>query len=146
VRVTAVSLGNTDVVRGLGADAVHDCPAQEFTGDGRRYDAVFDAVGKSTFARSRPLLKPRGVYTSSELGPKAQNLGLALVSPLSPGRRVRFPFPRHDQAMIQRFAELLADGRFRPLVDRSYPLEEIVEAYRYAESGRKLGSVVLRVG
>ena len=81
----------------------------------------------------------------AELGPKAQNLALAAVSPLSRGRRVRFAYPLHDQAMIRRLGELLADGRFRPLLDRSYPLEDIVEGYRYAESGRKLGSVVVRV-
>jgi NADPH:quinone reductase-like Zn-dependent oxidoreductase len=145
VGVTAVALGNTDVVRGLGADRVHDSAAEAFTGDGRRYDAVFDAVGKSTFARCRPLLAPHGVYTSAELGPKAQNLAFAAVSPFTRGRRVRFPFPLHDQTMIRRLADLLGSGRFRPLLDRSYELEDIVEAYRYAESGRKLGSVVVRV-
>jgi len=73
-------------------------------------------------------------------------VALAAVSPLVPGRRrVRFPFPVIDRRMVERIAGLLADGRFRPLVDRSYPLDNVVEAYRYAESGRKLGSVVLRV-
>jgi NADPH:quinone reductase-like Zn-dependent oxidoreductase len=58
---------------------------------------------------------------------------------------VRFPFPLHDQAMIRQIADLLADGRFRPMVDRSYPLADIVEAYRYVDSGRKAGNVVIRV-
>jgi NADPH:quinone reductase-like Zn-dependent oxidoreductase len=145
VQVTAVTRDHADRVRGLGADRVLQDAAEDVADDGTRYDAVFDAVGKSTFGRCRPLLTPRGVYTSSELGPKAQNIGLSLVSPLSRGRRVRFPFPVHDQAMMQRIAGLLADGRFRPLVDRRYRLEEIVEAYRFVESGQKAGNVVIRV-
>jgi NADPH:quinone reductase-like Zn-dependent oxidoreductase len=145
VRVTAAAPGHMDVVLGLGADQVVAAAAQDVPDDGRRYDAVFDAVGKSSFARARPLLKPSGVYVSSELGPKAQNIPLSLVSPFVRGRRVRFPFPRHDQQMIRRIAGQLADGRFRPLIDRHYPLERIVEAYRYAESGQKLGNVVIDV-
>ena len=145
VQVTATALGHPDLVRGLGADQVVTAAAEEVPDDGRRYDAVFDAVGKSRFARARPLLKPAGVYVSSELGPKAQNLPLALVSPLVRGRRVRFPFPLHDQAMIRRFAELLADGRMRPVIDRHYPLDRIVDAYRYVDSGQKVGNVVVDV-
>ncbi len=145
VRVTAVTRDHVDRVRGLGADRVLEAAAEDVPDDGTRYDAVFDAVGKSTFGRCRPLLVPSGVYTSSELGPKAQNIGLALVSPLTPGRRVRFPFPLHDQTMVRRIGGLLADGRYRPLVDRTYELAEIVEAYRYVEGGRKAGNVVVRV-
>ena len=145
VHVTAASRGSVDTVAGLGADRVLDAAADDVPDDGTRYDAVLDAVGKSTFGRHRHRLVPGGIYTSSELGPKAQNILLSLVSPLSPGRRVRFPFPRHDQAMVGRIAELLADGRLRPLIDRRYPFEQIVEAYRYVESGRKVGNVVLDV-
>lgn len=97
--------------------------AADVPDDGRRYDAVMDAVGKSTFGRARPLLKPSGVYVSSELGPKAQNIGLAMLWPVMRGRHVRFAFPLHNHAMIRRIAELLADGRFRPLIDRHYPLD-----------------------
>ena len=99
-------------------------------------------MGKSTFGRCRPLLRPRGTYVSAELGPGAQNPLLALVTP-SARRHVRFPFPRIDQALVERFARMLADGRLRPLVDRRYPLAEVVEAYRHVESGRKVGSVLL---
>jgi NADPH:quinone reductase-like Zn-dependent oxidoreductase len=144
-RVTAVALGRADVVAGLGADRVVDLTVHGPSTLQDRFDAVFDAVGKSTFGFYRPLLAPRGIYLSSELGPKAQNPFLALVGPLSPGRRVGFPFPRHDAAMIRELAGLLADGRFRPLVDRCYPLGEIAAAYEYVESGRKLGNVVVQV-
>jgi NADPH:quinone reductase-like Zn-dependent oxidoreductase len=144
--VTAVCPGaHLDLVRGLGAERVIDAGAGDFTADGQRYDVVIDAVGKSSFGRCRRLLLPGGMYLSSDLGRLAQNPALALVAPLWPGRKVAFPIPRHDQAMVRSFARLLGAGRFRPLVDRVYPLEEIVEAYRYVESGRKVGNVVLAV-
>jgi NADPH:quinone reductase-like Zn-dependent oxidoreductase len=143
VRVTAAARERTDLVSGLGADRVVEAAAEDVPDDGRRYDAVLDAVGKSTFGRARRLLKPSGVYVSSELGPKAQNVGLAMLWPVMRGRHVRFAFPLHDRAMIRRLADLLADGRFRPLIDRRYPLADIVDAYAYVESGRKLGNVVL---
>lgn len=145
VTVTAATRGAVDRVAGLGADRVVEAAADAVPDDGTRYDAVFDAVGRSSFGRYRRRLVRRGVYTSSELGPKGQNIPLSLLSPLSPGRRVRFPFPLHDQAMVQRLAGLLADGRLRPLIDRHYPLDGIVEAYRYVESGQKVGNVVVDV-
>ncbi|MGY2130110.1 NAD(P)-dependent alcohol dehydrogenase [Blastococcus sp. SYSU DS0617] len=145
VTVTAATNAATDRVAGLGADRVVEAAADAVPDDGTRYDAVFDAVGKSSFGRYRSRLTRRGVYTSSELGPKGQNIPLSVLSPLSPGRRVRFPFPLHDQAMIRRLALLLADGRFRPLIDRHFPLDRIVEAYRYVDSGQKVGNVVVDV-
>lgn len=134
-----------DLVRGLGADRVLDHTAVDFTEDEQRYDAVFDGVGKSTFGRCRRLLRPRGVYTSSELGPRSENLLLALATPLLPGRSVRFPFPRFDRPMMAELRGMLEDGTYRPLVDRTYRLDEIVEAYRYVRTGRKVGSVVVGV-
>ena len=107
------------------------------------YDAVLDAVGKSTFGRCRRLLKPHGIYVSSELGPKAQNLVLPLVTRVRPGPRVRFPYPHQDRAVVEHVRDLLASGAFVPLIDRTYPLEEIVEAYRYVETGEKIGNVVI---
>jgi len=106
---------------------------------------VLDAVGKSTFGRCRRLLRPRGVYVSSDVGPGWQNLVLALVTPLSRGKRVRFPVPSHDQAMVRGLGELIGSGEFRPVVDRRYPLDRIVEAYQYVESGRKVGNVVIEM-
>ena len=145
--VTAVCFGeHVDLVRGLGADRVIDCAAEDFTRGPTRYDLVIDAVGKSTFTASRRVLKRRGLYLSSELGPRFQNPRRALVAPLSRGQRVLFPIPTHNQAMIGELAGLMQSGAFRPLIDRTYPLAEIVEAHRYAGSGRKVGNVVVRVG
>ncbi len=146
VTVTAVcDTANLELVRGLGADRVVDRTAGDFADDEQTYDAVFDAVGKSTFGHCRRLLGPRGVYVSSELGPGAQNLVLPLVTPLLRGRRVTFPFPRHDQEMVRRLGKLIGSGEFRPVVDRHYPLDRIVDAYRYVETGQKVGNVVIDV-
>jgi NADPH:quinone reductase-like Zn-dependent oxidoreductase len=134
-----------ELVKGLGADRVVDYTAQDFTRDPQRYDVVVDAVGKSSFLRCRRLLKPGGVYLSSEFGPLAQNLVLALVAPLRRGRKVMMNLGRDDPRMAGYFREVLESGAFRPLVDRRYRLEEIVEAYRYVETGRKIGNVVVSV-
>jgi NADPH:quinone reductase-like Zn-dependent oxidoreductase len=134
-----------ELVKGLGADRVIDYTAQDFTKDTQRYDVVLDAVGKSSFLRCRRLLKPRGVYLSSEFGPLAQNLVLALIAPLRRGRKVMMNLGRDDPRMARYFQEVLESGAFRPLVDRRYRLEEIVEAYRYVETGRKIGNVVISI-
>ena len=146
VHVTAVcDTTNLELVRRLGAERVIDRTVEDFTQDVQTYDVVFDAVGKSSFGQCRRLLEPRGVYLSSDLGPGAQNPFLALVSPVLPGKSVLFPFPRHDQAMMNYFKDLLESGLFRPVIDRSYPLGDIVEAYRYVETGQKIGNVVIMV-
>jgi NADPH:quinone reductase-like Zn-dependent oxidoreductase len=106
---------------------------------------VLDAVGKSSSLRCRRLLKPRGVYLSSEFGPLAQNLVSALVTPLLGGRKVMMNLGRDDPRMASYFREVLESGAFRPLVDRRYRLEEIVEAYRYVDTGRKIGNVVISI-
>jgi NADPH:quinone reductase-like Zn-dependent oxidoreductase len=144
--VTAVCASeHLELVRGLGADRVIDYTAGDFTKDEQRYDVVLDAVGKSSFGRTKRLLKPRGIYLSSDLGPLSQNPILALITPLFGGKRVRFPIPRDNQEMVRYFKGLIESGAFRPLIDRRYRLEEIVEAYRYVESGQKIGNVVISV-
>ena len=147
VHVTAVcGPAHLELVRGLGAERVIDRTAADFTADDQTYDAEFDAVGKSSFGRCRRLLTPRGVYLSTDLGPRGQNPFLALVTPVLPGRSVLFGFPRHDQAMMNDLKDLMERGQFRLVVDRTYPLAEIVAAYRYVETGEKIGSVVITVG
>lgn len=134
-----------ELVSGLGADRVVDYTAGDFTAGDHRYDVVLDAVGKSSFATCRKVLTPRGLYMSSELGRFAQNLVLPLVTRLGRGQRVKFPTPRHDQEMIRDLAGLMESGAFRPVIDRTYPLDRIVDAYEYVESGRKIGNVVIDV-
>ena len=144
--VTAVcDTKNVELVRHLGAERVIDYTTEDFTKDEQTYDVVLDAVGKSSFGRCKPLLKPRGIYISSELGPHAQNPLLALITPLHGGKKVMFPIPKHDQAMVGYFKELIESGQFKPVIDRTYPLDQIVEAYRYVETGQKIGNVVVSV-
>lgn len=146
VHVTAAcDAENMDLVRGLGADRVIDYTTEDFTKDDQTYDVVLDSVGKSSFSRCRPLLKPAGIYISSELGPYAQNPFLALIAPLQRGRRVMFPIPKHDQEMMGYLRGLIESGEFKPVIDRTYPLDRIVEAYRYVETGQKVGNVVITV-
>ncbi len=145
--VTAVcDTANMELVKGLGADRVVDYTATDFTADEQRYDAVFDAVGKSSFGRCKRLLKRRGVYLSSDLGRFAQNITLPLMTPVFGGKRVKFPMQKlRGQAMVRYVQGLIESGEFKPVIDRTYSLDEIVEAYRYVEAGRKIGNVVISV-
>ncbi len=142
--VTAVcDTNHMGLVRGLGADRVIDYTSEDFTKDKQNYDVVLDSVGKSSFNRRKRLLKPDGIYVSSELGPLAQNPFLALMAPLHGGRKVLFPIPKHDQLMVRYLREMMESGKFKPVIDRTYPLDQIVEAYRYVETGQKTGNVVI---
>jgi NADPH:quinone reductase-like Zn-dependent oxidoreductase len=144
--VTAVcGTEHVELVKGLGADRVIDHMAEDFTKDEQRYDVVLDAVGKNSFGRCKRLLKPGGIYLSSDLGPLSQNPILALITPLFGGRKVMFPIPKNDREMARYFKELIESGAFKPLIDRRYPLDQIVEAYRYVETGQKIGNVVITV-
>jgi NADPH:quinone reductase-like Zn-dependent oxidoreductase len=145
-RVTAVcATEQLELVRGLGADRVIDYTVEDFTRDNQVYDVVLDAVGKSSFAACKGLLRPRGVFMATDICPFPYNPILALLTRLRPGKRVMFPVPRHDRQTAEYLGELIASGRFVPVIDRRYPLEEIVEAYRYVETGQKIGNVVITV-
>ncbi len=145
--VTAVCDGDhIDLVKSLGADRVIDRNLVDFTTDDQTYDVVFDAVGKSSFGRCKALLRPAGIYLSTDLGPRSENPVLGLVTPLLRGRKVLFPIPpKHDQAGVRYVARLIECGAFTPVIDRRYPLEEIVQAYAYVESGQKIGNVLITV-
>lgn len=139
---------NIAIVSSLGPDRVIDWENDDFTACGETFDMVFDAVGKSSFGACKPLLVERGVYVSTELGPKAQNPFLGLVSPLfkwAGAKRVLFPIPPCNQEMIGFLRDRLASGAFLPLIDRVHVLDEIVEAFEYVETGQKTGNVVIRV-
>ncbi len=147
--VTAVcDTEHLELVRGLGADRVVDYTAEDFTKDEQTYDVVLDAVGKSSFFRCKRLLRPGGIYLSSDGGPLNQNLVLVLITPLFGvfgGKKVMFRVPRDDQEMVRYFKELIESGEFKPVIDRRYPLDHIAEAYRYVETGQKIGNVVVSV-
>lgn len=145
--VTAVCGPNyVDIVASLGAHRVIDYTTAEFTGLTDRYDVVFDAVGKLSWAHCKPLLTDHGCYISTELGTRYENPFLALITPLLGGKRVLFPIPTISRADVEYIRSLVVSGQFSPLIDRIMSLDDIVEAYRYVETGQKIGNVVLRVG
>ncbi len=135
---------NIDLIRSLGADKIIDYTQQDFTQDPELYDYVFDAVGKSTFGASKRLLLPGGIYISTELGPGAQNLLLPLTTRWS-SKKVIFPLPLDTMASIRLVSELAEQGKFRAVIDRTYPFEQVGAAYDYVASGQKTGNVVLEI-
>ena len=144
--VTAVcNTKNMDLIRSLGADEVIDYTKTDFTACGKQFDVVLDVVGKSSYFKCRKILKPKGWYFSSELGYLSQNIYLALFTPLFAGKRVLFPIPKDNQQDIQYFKELIEGGHYKPVIDRIYPLDEIVEATKYVETGEKTGNVVIEI-
>lgn len=147
VTVTAVCRGeHEETVLALGAESVIDFTREDFAKSGRIFDHILDMVGKSTFGYCRTVLGPGGIYISSELGPWIQNPILALITPLFRRRRVGFPLPLDRLGSVRTLAEKLAEESFRPLIDRTYSLEETAEAYRYVETGEKVGNVLIEIG
>jgi NADPH:quinone reductase-like Zn-dependent oxidoreductase len=144
--VTAVcNTANLDTVRSLGADDVIDYTRDDFTTSQKTYDVVFDAVGKLAFARCKGSLVDGGIYVSTDLGPHWQNPALALLTSRSGGKKVLFPLPRYIKQDVLFLKQLIEAGSYRAVIDRRYPLEQVVEATRYVESEQKTGNVVLVV-
>ncbi|HJL19005.1 MAG TPA: NAD(P)-dependent alcohol dehydrogenase [Sandaracinaceae bacterium LLY-WYZ-13_1] len=144
--VTAVvATRHLDLAASLGAERVVDYTAEDFTAIGETFDYVFDAVGKTSYLACRGLLTPDGVFAATDLGPWGQNVLFAWTSSLSGRGRVVFPLPKVRPGLVEGFAELLASGALRAVVDRTYPLEEIADAYRYVATEQKTGIVVVEV-
>lgn len=146
VSVTAVcNTKNVALVKSLGADDVIDYQTQDFTRTEQKFQFIFDAVGKSSFKTCKPLLAEKGIYISTELGKNAENIFLALFTPLLGRRKVVFPIPSIDKKDLLFFKQLIESGEYKPVIDRKYSLEQIVEAYKYVETGQKTGNVVLTI-
>jgi NADPH:quinone reductase-like Zn-dependent oxidoreductase len=142
--VTAVCRGeHAQLVAGLGATRVIDYLTEDFTAGDATYDLVFDAVGKTSFARCKSLVRPGGVFAATDVGPFPWNPLLALATRIVGDRRVVFALPKDNPEVMTYLRDRLASGEFRPLVDRVYPLDDIVEAYRYVETEQKVGNVVI---
>ena len=142
--VTAVcNTTNVELVRSLGADRVIDYTQEDFTKSGETYDVIFDAVGKHSFMRSKGSLKPGGVYVATD---GFRNFFLALWTARFGDKKAIFPIPPHyTQENVLFIKKVIEAGRFRAVIDRSYPLEEVVEATRYVETQQKTGNVVLTI-
>ena len=145
LHVTAVcDTPNIEKIKGLGPDRVIDYKVTDYWKEDVVYDYMFDAVGKSSFSTSKAVLSKQGVYISSELGKNWENTYLSLITPLFGGKRVKFPLPRNVSKSIKTITKIVEEGGFKPLIDKVYPLEEIVEAYKYVEKGFKVGNVIIK--
>jgi NADPH:quinone reductase-like Zn-dependent oxidoreductase len=142
--VTAVcNTKNVELVRSLGAHEVIDYTQEDFTTNGQTYDVIFDAVGKHSFRRCRGSLKPGGFYIATD---HLQNLILAVWTARIGDKRVLFPIPpRYTKKDVLFLKQLIEAGKYRAVIDRCYPLEDVVDATRYVETEQKTGNVVLTV-
>jgi len=144
--VTAVcDTKRVELVRSLGADEVIDYTREDFTRNGKTYDVVFDAVGKQSFRSCRNSLGPGGLYVETDLGFMWHVPLLALATRWIGDKRVTLPIPQYTKEDVTFVKELVEDGRYRPVIDRTYPLEQVLEATKYVEAGHKTGNVVLTV-
>ena len=144
--VTAVcNTKNLELVRSLGADEVIDYTQEDFTKNGKTYDVVFDAVGKHSFRRCRRSLKPDGRYLETDLGFLWHVPLLALLTKLVGRKKVTLGITKYTKVDVVFIRGLFEAGEYRPVIDRRYPLEEVVEATRYVEAGEKTGNVLLTV-
>ena len=144
--VTAVvSTRHLELAKNLGADHVIDYTAEDFTKINETFDFVLDAVGKTTFFRCRPLLKPKGVFAATDLGPGWQNIFLSMWSSLTRSGRVVFPMPHSSRTIVEDIKSRIEAGDFRAVIDRKYPMQDIADAYRYVDTEQKVGIVVIEV-
>ena len=144
--VTAVcNTKNVELVKSLGADVVIDYTKEDYTQTGQTFDFVFDAVGKTSFGTCKPILSKNGIYISTELGKNWENVFLALSTPLFGGKKVLFPLPTISREDVEFLKELFINGHFKPVIDRRYRFDEIVEATKYVETRQKTGNVVIVV-
>ncbi len=144
--VTAVgNTKNVELVRSLGADHVIDYLHEDFTKNGETYDVILDAVGRHSFRRCRGSLKPGGIYVETDLGFMWHVPLLALSTRWIGDKRVTLPIPKYTKQDVLFLKELIEAGNYRAVIDRRYPLEDVVEATRYVETGQKTGNVVLTV-
>jgi NADPH:quinone reductase-like Zn-dependent oxidoreductase len=148
VEVTAVVAGrHLGLARSLGADLAIDYTTDTFEQLGRSFDFVLDAVGKLGIRRWRRLLKPGGVFATTDLGPWSQNLLFLLWSKITGNGRVVIPLAKRGsgQAFVTGLRDKIEAGRFIPVIDRRYPLDSIADAYRYVQTGEKAGVVVIDI-
>jgi len=145
-KITAVcNTKDFELLKSLGADEVIDYTKEDFTKNGQLYDVVIDAVGKSSFFSCRKILKSKGIYFSTELGYLSQNIFLALITPILGGKKVQFPLPKDHKEDIVFIKELMEAGKYKAVIDRTYPFEQLVDATRYVETGQKVGNVVITI-
>jgi NADPH:quinone reductase-like Zn-dependent oxidoreductase len=146
--VTAVvATRHLELVKSLGADRAIDYTAEDFSCVGEKFDFVFEAVGKTSFFRYRKLLKPKGTFMATDIGPWGQYLPLMIWSAIAQNHRVVLPLPPRGsgRAFVEFLRARIEAGQFRAVIDRRYSLDAIADAYRYVGTGQKVGIVVINV-
>jgi len=144
--VTAVCrTKNVELARSLGADEVIDYTRDDFTKNGKAYDVIFDSVGKHSFRRSRRSLKPGGIFIETDLGFMWHVPFLLLATRWVGSKKLKMGIARYQKADLLFLKQLIEAGEYRAVIDRTYPLEDVIEATRYVESEQKTGNVVLSV-
>jgi len=141
VYITAICSGeHVELIRSLGAVKVIDYKTDDFTKDTEQYDYVFDAIGKSSFAKCKRLLKKNGMYIPSN---GFENIFLAPITRLLGGKKVVFIPPKNIKGGLTFIKGLVEKGSFRPVIDRKYPIDKIAEAFTYVATGQKIGNVII---
>ena len=144
--VTAVgNTKNLELLRALGADRVIDYTQEDFAKNGETYDVIFDSVGMHSFRRCRRSLKPGGIFLETDLGFMWHVPLLALLTRWVGDKKVTLPVPSYPKEDVLFLKQLIEAGEYRAVIDRRYPLEDVVEATRYVETKQKTGNVVLTV-
>ena len=143
-RVTGVCSGaNVELVKALGADSVIDYTREDFTKSGNTYDLIFDVVGATTFDRCQRSLKPNGVFLQNIM--ELSDIVRVLWTSITGGKKIKGGVAIGNMANMGLITALAAAGKLKPVIDRSYPLEQIAEAFKYVEQGHKKGNVVITV-
>ena len=134
---------NVELVKSLGADMVIDYTRDDFTKNGESYDLIFDVVGATTFDRCQHSLKPNGVFLQNIM--ELTDVVRALWTSIASRKKIKGGVAINNLKRMSFVAELVAAGKLRPVIDRSYPLERIAEAFKHVEQGHKKGNVVITV-
>jgi NADPH:quinone reductase-like Zn-dependent oxidoreductase len=144
--VTAVrNTKNLELAASLGADRVIDYTQEDFTKNGKTYDVIFDAVGKHSFRRCRRSVKPGGIFIETDGGFLWHVPVLALLTKWIGDKKVKLGIARYTKKDVLFLKELIEAGNYRAVIDRRYPLEDVIDATRYVETEQKTGNVVLTV-
>lgn len=143
VKITAVCKSeHSELVRSLGADKIIDYNTSDYTKEDEQYDFVFDTIGTTTFARVKTILKDKGAFLPAD---GLWNMLLGIITPLTGGKKVLFHPPKNIKANLTLISDFVRKGKFKPLIDRIYPLDNIVEAFQYVASGQKVGNVIIEM-
>ena len=133
-----------EFMRSLGADEVIDYTREDLVKRGPVFDVVIDAVGKYAWHWGRRALKPGGIYVETDFGPhKLETLVMWPLSRWIGSRRLKVANGRRSKTDVQFMKKLIEAGAYRPVVDRTYPMEQVAEAHRHVEGWHKVGNVVL---